>query len=100
MSMRLRDLIKQVRTAKTEAEERSVIAKESALIRTAFKEDSSYRTRNIAKLLYIQLLGYPSHWAQMECLKLIASPKLKIALEPFISPLTNKSLSICKLLSK
>jgi hypothetical protein len=29
----------------------------------------------VAKLLYIHMLGYPAHFGQMECLKLIASPK-------------------------
>jgi len=75
MSIKLRDLIKAVRQAKTAAEERSVIAKESAALRTAFKEqDSVYRHRNVAKLMYIHMLGYPAHFGQMECLKLIASP--------------------------
>ena len=32
------------------------------------------RHRNVAKLLFIHMLGYPSHFGQMECLKLIASP--------------------------
>ncbi|RHY32091.1 hypothetical protein DYB32_002864 [Aphanomyces invadans] len=54
--------------------ERAVIAKESALIRTAFKDnDKQYRHRNVAKLLFIHMLGYPSHFGQMECLKLIAA---------------------------
>ncbi|CAM9769250.1 unnamed protein product [Choristocarpus tenellus] len=77
MSIRLRQLIKKVRACKTAAEERSVIAKECALIRTAFKEgDGPNRARNVAKLLYIHMLGewYPSHFGQMECVKLIASP--------------------------
>jgi AP-1 complex subunit gamma-1 len=74
MSARLRDLIKQVRSCKTAAEERNVIAKECANIRTSFKEEETdYRHRNVAKLLYIHMLGYPTHWGQMECLKLIAS---------------------------
>ena len=83
-----------------------MIAKECALIRTAFKSggeslgclreasircralvpvvsahrgsrspciDSAFRHRNVAKLLYIHMLGFPTHWGQMECLKLIAS---------------------------
>ena len=29
----------------------------------------------MAKLLYIHMLGYPAHFGQLECLKLIASPK-------------------------
>ena len=29
----------------------------------------------MAKLLYIHMLGYPAHFGQMACLKLIASPK-------------------------
>lgn len=74
MSARLRDLIKQVRACKTAAEERDVIAKECANIRTSIKEEETeYRHRNVAKLLYIHMLGYPTHWGQMECLKLIAS---------------------------
>eukprot|EP00164_Ancoracysta_twista_P014375 GFYU01023394.1.p1 GENE.GFYU01023394.1~~GFYU01023394.1.p1 ORF type:complete len:164 (+),score=37.06 GFYU01023394.1:87-578(+) len=76
MSIRLRELIRNVRACKTAAEEREVISKECALIRTAFKdEDSQFRHRNVAKLMYIHMLGYPTHFGQMECLKLIASPK-------------------------
>ncbi|KUF83691.1 ATP-dependent RNA helicase spindle-E [Phytophthora nicotianae] len=75
MSQKLRDLIRGVRACKTAAEERAVIAKESALIRTKFKDqDKQYRHRNVAKLLFIHMLGYPSHFGQMECVKLIASP--------------------------
>ena len=74
MSQKLRELIRAVRACKTAAEERAVISKECALIRTAFKdEDSAFRHRNVAKLLFIHMLGYPSHFGQMECLKLIAS---------------------------
>eukprot|EP00808_Paulinella_micropora_P032204 g17397.t1 len=74
MSIKLRDLIRNVRACRTAAEEREVIAKECALCRTAFKgKDDQYRHRNVAKLLYIHMLGYPTHWAQMESLKLIAS---------------------------
>lgn len=75
MSMKLRDLIKAVRACKTAAEERGVISKESALIRTAIRdEDEVNRDRNIAKLMYIHMLGYPTHFGQMECLKLISAP--------------------------
>ena len=51
-----------------------MIAKESAALRQAFKDqDVTYRHRNVAKLMYIQMLGYPTHFGQMETLKLIAS---------------------------
>jgi AP-1 complex subunit gamma-1 len=76
----------------TLADERSVIQKESAAIRvsyfplpqdgpadnvqTSFKEEDSFaRHNNIAKLLYIHMLGYPAHFGQIECLKLVASPR-------------------------
>lgn len=74
MSIKLRDLIRAVRACKTAAEERAVISKECALIRTAIKEeDEQYRHRNVAKLMYIHMLGYPTHFGQMECLKLISA---------------------------
>jgi len=74
--MRLRDLIRQIRAARTAADERAVINKECAYIRNAFREeDTMWRCRNVAKLLYIHMLGYPAHFGQLECLKLIASSK-------------------------
>lgn len=58
MSIRLRQLIRQVRACKTAAEERAIIATECALIRTSFKEgNESNRSRNVAKLLYMHMLG-------------------------------------------
>lgn len=75
MSIKLRDLIRSVRQCKTAAEERGVISTECALIRTAIKEeDEKFRHRNVAKLMYIHMLGYPTHFGQMECLKLISAP--------------------------
>ncbi len=51
-----------------------MIAKESAALRNAFREqDTLYRHRNVAKLMYIHMLGYPTHFGQMETLKLIAA---------------------------
>ncbi|OMJ22019.1 AP-1 complex subunit gamma-1 [Smittium culicis] len=77
MYLRLRDLIRAVRVSKTAADERSIIQKESAGIRTSFKESNSQDVRfsNIQKLLYIYLLGYPVQFGQLECLKLVASNK-------------------------
>ncbi|EDV21290.1 uncharacterized protein TRIADDRAFT_50819 [Trichoplax adhaerens] len=72
--MRLKELIRLIRSCKTAAEERTAVNKECALIRTTFKEeDNEFRCRNVAKLLYIHMLGYPAHFGQLECLKLIAS---------------------------
>jgi AP-1 complex subunit gamma-1 len=66
MSIKLRDLIRQVRACKTAAEERSVIAKESAMIRTAIREEQEqFRHRNVAKLLFMNMLGYPTHFGQL-----------------------------------
>lgn len=74
--IRLRDLIRQIRAARTAADERAVVQKECAYIRSTFREeDNTWRCRNVAKLLYIHMLGYPAHFGQMECLKLIASPR-------------------------
>ncbi|XP_063157647.1 AP-1 complex subunit gamma-like 2 [Candoia aspera] len=67
-------LIRTIRSARTQAEERELIQRESAKIRGAFRGDEAEtRASNLAKLLYIYMLGYPAHFGQMECLKLIAS---------------------------
>ncbi|KAL8550468.1 hypothetical protein ACS0TY_009050 [Phlomoides rotata] len=72
---RLRDMIRAIRASKTAAEERAVVRKECAAIRAAISEnDQDYSHRNLAKLMFIHMLGYPTHFGQMECLKLIASP--------------------------
>ncbi|PVV01590.1 hypothetical protein BB560_003986, partial [Smittium megazygosporum] len=77
MYLKLRDLIRAVRCCKTAAEERAVVQKESAGIRTSLKETNSQDVRfnNIQKLLYIYILGYPVKFGQLECLKLVASSK-------------------------
>lgn len=50
------------------------------MIRTSFKEESGsvsqdMRYINVQKLLYIYMLGYPAHFGQLECLKLVSSPR-------------------------
>lgn len=63
---RLRDLIREIRSARTQADERGVVQKECAQIRDSFREtDNTYRCRNVAKLLYIHMLGYPAHFGQV-----------------------------------
>lgn len=74
----LKSFIKSVRSAKTLKDERNVIQKESAKIRSAFREQkASQRSRreNVAKLLYLFTLGERTHFGQVECVKLLASPK-------------------------
>ncbi|KAH9577515.1 Clathrin adaptor [Trypanosoma melophagium] len=70
---RLRDLIAAVRQCKTAAEERALINRESAYIREAFRSNKPFlRTRNMLKLLYISMLGYPTEFGQVEVLSLLA----------------------------
>ncbi|RLV90933.1 AP-1 complex subunit gamma-1 [Spathaspora sp. JA1] len=74
----LRTFIKSVRKAKTIADERAVIQKESAAIRTSFRDvtlDQTTRRINISKLVYLYIMGEKTHFAQVECLKLLASPR-------------------------
>lgn len=72
----LKALIKGIRACKTVADERALIKQESAAIRASFREEDSYmRYNNVAKLLYIHMLGSEAHFGQMECLKLVASPR-------------------------
>ena len=73
--VRLRELVRLVRNAKTKQEERAIVAKESAAIRDAFadaKLSNMFRHRNVAKLLFVHMLGYPTHFGQMECVQLTA----------------------------
>ena len=54
---------------------RAIISKESALIRNAFREEDKVNAQsNMAKLLFIHLMGYPSYFGQVQSVKLIASP--------------------------
>ncbi|KAG2733923.1 hypothetical protein G9P44_003448 [Scheffersomyces stipitis] len=74
----LKSFIKAVRKAKTIADERAVVRKESAAIRTSFRDvtlDQTTRRINISKLLYLYIMGEKTHFGQVECLKLLASPR-------------------------
>jgi len=56
--MRLRDLIRQVRAARTAAEERAVVERESANIRDFFRdEDNKYKCRLIFRRILIWRSG-------------------------------------------
>eukprot|EP00800_Vazella_pourtalesii_P006957 TRINITY_DN1917_c0_g2_i1.p1 TRINITY_DN1917_c0_g2~~TRINITY_DN1917_c0_g2_i1.p1 ORF type:complete len:759 (-),score=163.26 TRINITY_DN1917_c0_g2_i1:451-2673(-) len=71
---KVKDLIHQIRSCKTAALERDLVNRECAKIRdTLSLEHNDVRHINVAKLLYIFMLGYPAHFGQMECLKLISS---------------------------
>lgn len=76
-----------------------MVQKESAAIRSSFREESgdqnvrsvastppphiqpltpllrTHRRNNVAKLLYLFTLGERTHFGQIECLKLLASPR-------------------------
>ncbi|ODV82128.1 Adaptor protein complex AP-1 gamma subunit [Suhomyces tanzawaensis NRRL Y-17324] len=74
----LKSFIKAVRKAKTIADERAVVRKESAAIRTSFRDatlDQTTRRINISKLLYLYIMGEKTHFGQVECLKVLASPR-------------------------
>ncbi|KAF7949021.1 hypothetical protein EAE96_008197 [Botrytis aclada] len=74
----LKQFIRNVRASKTIADERAVVQKESAAIRASFREESgdhNVRRNNVAKLLYLFTLGERTHFGQIECLKLLASPR-------------------------
>ncbi|OBA19970.1 clathrin associated protein complex large subunit, gamma-adaptin [Metschnikowia bicuspidata var. bicuspidata NRRL YB-4993] len=74
----LKLFVKTVRKAKTIADERTVVRKESAAIRTSFRDpnlDQTTRRVSISKLLYLYILGEKTHFGQVECLKLLASPR-------------------------
>lgn len=71
VSKRLRDLVRDIRAARTAAEERSIVKRECAQIRDSFREENdNYRCRNVVKLLYIHMLGYPAHFGQVSTRRL------------------------------
>ncbi|KAI4902642.1 hypothetical protein NFI96_027654 [Prochilodus magdalenae] len=75
-SVCLQEMIRSIRSARTHGEERGVIQRECAAIRAQFRQaDGGGRSHNLAKLLYVHMLGYPAHFGQMECVRMIASPR-------------------------
>ncbi|KAL3235029.1 AP-1 complex subunit gamma-1 [Nakaseomyces bracarensis] len=77
-SSSLKSFIKDVRNAKTLADERAIINKQAAKIRTKLRDDhlsSEKKRNNIIKLLYLYILGERTHFGQVECINLIASDR-------------------------
>ena len=75
-SSQFRELFRQIRATRTAAEEQAIVNKECAYIPSSFREeDSQWRCRNGATLLYTHMLSYPAHFGQLECLNLIASQR-------------------------
>eukprot|EP00924_Labyrinthula_sp_SR-Ha-C_P005898 snap_masked-scaffold_14-processed-gene-8.21-mRNA-1 protein AED:0.43 eAED:0.43 QI:0/-1/0/1/-1/1/1/0/768 len=77
MSLKLKELIRKHRARKTAAEERALISKELAIIRTSFTTQDGpkhHKLRNMSKLIYIHLLNqnHSTSFGEMECLRLIA----------------------------
>ena len=65
-SLKLQELIQEIREAKTQAQEREVIQKECAHIRASFRDRGPLHShRQLAKLLYAHMLGYPAHFGQV-----------------------------------
>ncbi|CAN8071429.1 unnamed protein product [Agarophyton chilense] len=72
----LKEVIKAYRACSTRSEERALVKKESAHIRDLFREgDKAFRQRNVAKLLFFHMNGYPTDFGMTECIKLCASNK-------------------------
>ncbi|MED6256771.1 AP-1 complex subunit gamma-1, partial [Ataeniobius toweri] len=75
-SVPLQEMIRAIRSARTQCEERGVIQRECAAIRAQFRQtDNGGRSHNLAKLLYVHMLGYPAHFGQMECVRMIGSSR-------------------------
>jgi len=72
--MKLRELIKRVRGCKTGEEERSVINKESAEMRNMKEQNEVVKTRNLAKCIFIHMLGFETSFIEMTCVNLLSSP--------------------------
>eukprot|EP00178_Gracilaria_changii_P014233 TRINITY_DN40287_c0_g1_i1.p1 TRINITY_DN40287_c0_g1~~TRINITY_DN40287_c0_g1_i1.p1 ORF type:complete len:855 (-),score=135.90 TRINITY_DN40287_c0_g1_i1:2165-4729(-) len=76
MCRTLKEVVKAYRACTTRSEERALVKKESAHIRDLFREgDKAFRRRNVAKLLFFHMNGYPTDFGMTECIKLCASNK-------------------------
>ncbi len=65
-SVRLQEMIRVIRSARTQGEERDIIQRECADIRAQFRQgDNGGRSHSLSKLLYVHMLGYPAHFGQV-----------------------------------
>lgn len=81
---RVRDLIRAIRGCRTAQDERDLINKECAQIRTSFKgDDNDVRARDVAKLLYIHMMGYPAHFGQVCTHMYVCNVLIVGQLQPF-----------------
>lgn len=71
--MKLRELIKRVRGCKTSEEERAIINKESAEMRNMKESNELVKTRNLAKCIFIHMLGFETSFIEMTCVNLLSS---------------------------
>lgn len=72
-SKQLKDLITAYRDCKTANEERHLIQREKAIIRNSFivrlfdqEKQEQYRLRNVAKLIWINMLGHETDFGQVD----------------------------------
>ena len=49
-----------------------MVAREASAIRGPAKSIRDAWSRNVAKLMFMHMLGYPTHFGQMECVRLTA----------------------------
>ncbi|KAF0989962.1 hypothetical protein HZS_6829 [Henneguya salminicola] len=73
---KLREVVHNIRMCKTLKEEQNLVAVECAEIRDCFKaKNKNLHCVAMTKLLYFYILGYPSNFGQLECLKLISTDR-------------------------
>ena len=72
MSAKLKEFITMLRECKTQSEEREYMLKEKSNIQESFlKNKHELRPRNLVKLLFINLQGFETEFAQIESLNII-----------------------------
>lgn len=76
LKTQLREVVQYLKSCQSLKDEKRYIAKECADIRDNFSSGSAQaQCVGMTKLLYFYILGYPAHYGQMECLKLVSSTR-------------------------